>query len=260
MLNRIPELEACTSLRALQPLLQDILREAGFDHYIYLTCNADRSAPVLLTNLPGLHDGPQDVFDPFLDHCCYSYDITFTGVEFMDDYAYLTDRDRAFVQRAADMAGFRAGLGIPVRLAGSDRFGGFNLGTGLTRAAFEAKYAPDLDRLRVLALMAHRRIEELASGTAPSADGFRSRTLADPAGTLPDLSPREKEVLYLIAQGYSTKEIARLCLISPNTAAEYRKAAYRKLRVTNATAAVARSYDLGLVQAARRAGSPHSGG
>ena len=47
------------------------------------------------------------------------------------------------------------------------------------------------------------------------------------------LSPREREIIYLIARGLSRKECARLCQISPHTVAEYTKNAYRKLGVRN---------------------------
>lgn len=49
-----------------------------------------------------------------------------------------------------------------------------------------------------------------------------------------------------MTRGCSTKEIARLCTISPNTVAEYRKSLYRKLGVRNAAAAVAKAAEIGL--------------
>lgn len=257
MYHRIEEIEASQSLAALELVFESVLKDLGFDFFIYLTCDQDRREPFLLSNMNGLHDGPIGLFDPFLDYCCASYDVTFTGVEYLSDYPYLSDRDRAFIQQAADTAGFRSGIGIPVRLAGSDRFGGFNLGTRHTRTDFEAHVFPQMDKLRVLALLAHRRIEELWLDADPSeaAEPFRKRTLADPDARIKSLSPREKEVLFLVAQGYSTKEIARLCRIMPNTAAEYRKAAYKKLNVSNATAAVAKAFDLGLVPISKQARS-----
>lgn len=70
-------------------------------------------------------------------------------------------------------------------------------------------------------------------------DALLSRVLADDSGSkLPsaELSSREKEVLGLIAQGLSNKEIAdRLC-ISVNTAITHRKNISSKLGIKSASA------------------------
>ena len=56
-------------------------------------------------------------------------------------------------------------------------------------------------------------------------------------GDAPDgldgLTPREREVLFLIARGLSRKECARLCQITVNTVSEYAKSAYRKMGLRN---------------------------
>lgn len=52
------------------------------------------------------------------------------------------------------------------------------------------------------------------------------------------LSPREGEVLALIAQGLSNEQIAARAFLSPNTVKSYIRSAYRKIDVTTRTHAV----------------------
>ncbi|MGM0412271.1 MAG: response regulator [Pseudomonadota bacterium] len=61
------------------------------------------------------------------------------------------------------------------------------------------------------------------------------------------LSPREVEVLSLIARGYNRKDIARALAITPNTAAGYIKSVYRKLEVSGRAEATLRAVERGLV-------------
>jgi LuxR family maltose regulon positive regulatory protein len=76
---------------------------------------------------------------------------------------------------------------------------------------------------------------------------------ADPAPTalhqpLPDpLSPREREVLSLLAEGFSNQQIADHLVISLNTAKRHVKHLLAKLVVTNRTQAVGRARELHLL-------------
>lgn len=63
-----------------------------------------------------------------------------------------------------------------------------------------------------------------------------------PAG----LSPREREVLELIATGATNGEIAAALFLSPHTVKEHTSALYRKLGVRNRAEAVQRAQRLGL--------------
>lgn len=241
-------LERQQTLAGLKARLGESLAAVGIDHFIYVTVDRARRAPMLLTNMSGLYSEPGPIFDPFLDYCCKSYEPSLTGVEFLDRHPYLGPADVAFIRRAASEDGFLSGVGLPVRLQGSERYGGFNLGTGLRQAAFEARVVPMIPELQLFALIAHRRIEELTADGGPAAEGeFRQLLLSDPEEQVSSLTAREKEVLFLIAKGFTTKEIARLCSISPHTAGDYRKSIYRKLEVSNAAAAVVEAGALGLI-------------
>jgi two-component system nitrate/nitrite response regulator NarL len=63
----------------------------------------------------------------------------------------------------------------------------------------------------------------------------------------PLLSPREREVLALTAQGYSAREIGEQLSLSPTTVRSHLQSLYSKLRVTDRAAAVAEGMRRGLV-------------
>ena len=61
------------------------------------------------------------------------------------------------------------------------------------------------------------------------------------------LSPRETEILTLIAGGLSNKEIARSLYIGPETVKSHLKSVFTKLGVERRAQAVSRAQTLGLV-------------
>lgn len=54
-----------------------------------------------------------------------------------------------------------------------------------------------------------------------------------PGQNLKILTPREKEILYLVLRGYTSRQIARRLHLSIYTVKTHRKAIHRKLRVNN---------------------------
>jgi LuxR family maltose regulon positive regulatory protein len=73
-------------------------------------------------------------------------------------------------------------------------------------------------------------------------------TKAAPAGNLVEpLSPRELEVLHLMALGRTNQAIARQLVVSPGTVKAHTASIYRKLDVANRTEAVSRARQLGLL-------------
>jgi LuxR family maltose regulon positive regulatory protein len=61
------------------------------------------------------------------------------------------------------------------------------------------------------------------------------------------LTGRELEVLGLLAEGLSNKEIASRLVVAPSTVKQHLKHIYNKLDVHSRTQAVARGRDLGLL-------------
>ncbi|MGH3703699.1 MAG: response regulator transcription factor, partial [Agromyces sp.] len=75
-----------------------------------------------------------------------------------------------------------------------------------------------------------------------------SRVRADAASvTAPSLSPRELEVLRLVADGSSNPEIARALFIGEATVKTHLLHAFEKLEVSDRTRAVTRAMELGLI-------------
>ena len=66
------------------------------------------------------------------------------------------------------------------------------------------------------------------------------------------LSPREEQILGLIAKGYNVPDAANLLNISQHTAAGYLKQVYKKLQVNNRADATLKAYELGLVYSAKK--------
>ena len=83
------------------------------------------------------------------------------------------------------------------------------------------------------------------------ADSHRARqdrlTPAFKAQALNALSPRETDILTLIAGGLSNKEIARSLYIGPETVKSHLKSVFTKLGVEKRAQAVSRAQTLGLV-------------
>jgi two-component system response regulator DesR len=65
-------------------------------------------------------------------------------------------------------------------------------------------------------------------------------------GNATPLSPREREVLDLIAEGSTNREIAAVLHLSPHTVKEHTSSLYRKLGAKNRAEAVTRAQKIGL--------------
>lgn len=68
-----------------------------------------------------------------------------------------------------------------------------------------------------------------------------------PQVNVPRLTPRESEVLPLLARGFSNKEIAKNLGVSPDTIKDHLARLYAKLDASDRTEAVSRARDIGLL-------------
>ena len=81
-----------------------------------------------------------------------------------------------------------------------------------------------------------RTVREVHAGGHPIGDDVKARLSERAAG--PPLTPREIEVLTLVAQGHRNKEIASLLHLSEETVPVHLKNIFAKLKVNERTAAV----------------------
>ena len=64
------------------------------------------------------------------------------------------------------------------------------------------------------------------------------------------VSPREYQVLNLLSNGYSSKDIALHLYVSPNTIKDHRKALLRKLNARNVAQMIRKAFELELLKTA----------
>lgn len=98
----------------------------------------------------------------------------------------------------------------------------------------------------------HRGIEEVMSGGAPLNSRIAKMMLATfshvpPSDGEAELTPRELEVLSLLAEGFAKKQIADELGISYHTVDMHVRAIYQKLQVHNLSGAVAKAIRRGLI-------------
>ena len=111
------------------------------------------------------------------------------------------------------------------------------------------------DAVRVVAdgeaLLAPRITRRLISAFAALYDGSDAgsagRTATGPAAGLADLTPRETEVLPLVAEGLSNTEIAARLVVHEETVKTHVSRVLRKLDLRDRTQAVVLAYESGLV-------------
>jgi len=98
-------------------------------------------------------------------------------------------------------------------------------------------------------------IRAVAAGHAIFGPGIAARLLdhfagsppqAETAEPFPELTPREREILQLLAQGLRTADIAAALHVSPKTVSNNLTAIFGKLQVADRTAAILRAREHGL--------------
>ena len=83
--------------------------------------------------------------------------------------------------------------------------------------------------------------QTVAPASMDESDRPRAQALIEP------LSARESEVLQLIAQGYSNRDIGARLFLAVNTVKGYNQKLFDKLQVQSRTEAIARARALGLL-------------
>jgi DNA-binding NarL/FixJ family response regulator len=123
--------------------------------------------------------------------------------------------------------------------------------------AFILKKASDLDLVDALRMVAggsmymSPQVSDRLLGRIQKGD-LKERPAASP---LDSLSPREKQVLRLVAEGRTSKEIAVLLSLSEQTVRSYRKTMMKKLGVSNVAGLTHLALSQGLTLASRAHGT-----
>ena len=99
-----------------------------------------------------------------------------------------------------------------------------------------------------------RQLQGMAEGQLPLSPAVARRLLRHfrqpPAATgddLAELSPREREVLGLLAQGVHIADIGKALAISRHTVGDHVKSIYRKLNISSRAEAALRARSMGLI-------------
>lgn len=176
----------------------------------------------------------------------------------------LAGGDLATARRASDeldaAAATYASSGLAASAAGAR--GLVQLADGAAPAAVESLQAArqrwqDLDapyRVVQVRVALARALEAVGDRSAAGLElaaaraGCAALGVADPTVVLPaGITPREAEVLGLVARGLSNREVAAALVLSEKTVARHLANLYRKLGVASRTAAAAFAHDHGLV-------------
>ncbi|MEM5472032.1 LuxR family transcriptional regulator [Hoeflea sp. AS60] len=207
----------------------------GFDRIIYLDVGPVHER--VLTTMPDAWmahytERNHARIDPFMRYCAATLDPVGTGIDFLDDHAYLDPRERGFIREAAE-TGFRAGMTCMIRVKGPMGAAGWNLGSTMPREQLETVFAEHGNLLRLAAHFSHEKLSRSDTGAEASTRA---------------LSVRETECLQWIAGGFRTKEIADRMGIKPITVELHLRNARNKLGARTREHALARALAEGVLK------------
>ncbi|HET7676259.1 MAG TPA: AAA family ATPase [Candidatus Limnocylindrales bacterium] len=165
---------------------------------------------------------------------------------------------RATARRWSRLADRWAALGLPA----DEAYARYRAGeAGLARAGGRAAAGDELRRAAALlapvaqgplatavADLARRARIELDAAGASETSGAGGPAASDDIGTRLGLTPREREVLALVAEGHSNREIAERLFISPKTASVHVSNILGKLNVDGRVEAAGIAVRLGLAE------------
>ena len=160
-------------------------------------------------------------------------DLTLPGADGLDTLRHLVERG---VRVLALTAHDRTDPLLPVLEAG---------GSGYVR-----KTSADQELAGAIRLAAHGGVFLYPGATRLLLNGFRAAEARGEAAPLRRLSPREREVLRLTAEGYRSAEVGRRLEISPKTVDTHRARLMRKLGLGHRSELVRFAVNTGVLTAA----------
>ncbi|MEE9445689.1 MAG: autoinducer binding domain-containing protein [Cocleimonas sp.] len=233
------QLEKANSLDDIWDIAVNFFKQQGISHIIYVYCRAyenNTKDTILLTTMPDwwvkvYQDNDYAEIDPFFTHCCKSYDTLKTGIEYYNDYDFLSQVERELIEEASQ-TGFISGASFTMRKQGiGSDFGGWNLGTSLKRKDFDKLYAEKGEILRIVAMYMHEQINIKLNKDIVETKRYTAKILSD----------RQIDCLKLLAKGKRIQQIADILNIKPVTVDHHIKLARENLHATTREQAIARA-------------------
>jgi DNA-binding CsgD family transcriptional regulator len=130
-------------------------------------------------------------------------------------------------------SGLKGGAMVPIHGPGTTK-AYFTVSNNMEPIEFKKMFIERRHELHVLATYTHERILDLCSKAEPTS---RVR-----------LTPRESEVMVMVALGKSNWDISKVCGISENTVKDYLKRIFRKMNVNSKAHATAVAISNGFIQ------------
>lgn len=234
----VERLEAAADLQETWRIISKEFASYGVDYliYMYMRPSAPDDNALVFSNLPGWWadyylDANLARHDPFFK-TCYTFAPTGTGPVYIDDNSHLINNDeKRFINEGSE-TGLISGIASPVRLQNPGHFGGWNFGTGMTRAEFERYLPSHCDRLQLMGFIAHEALQRQAALQKELGDSER-------------LSGRERECLLWLARGLRSHEIADRLNLATVTIDFYFKRIRKKLGAASREEALAKAIVLG---------------
>lgn len=242
----IESLDQAKTVEAVWNIAESFFVSHNITHAIYVYCRDYRSPAsdtIIFSTLPNwwvneYRDNGYGAIDPFFTYCCETYNTVRTGIEYYDEYEYLSEGERHFIKEASK-TGFTAGTTFIMRRKGIGKdFGGWNLGTNLTKADFESLYSLKGEMLRIVAMYIHERLTILLKKDEEETQAYQKQVLTE----------RQIECLSWLAQGLRTQQIADAMSVQPITVEHHLKQAREKLKASTREQALARAIQKGWVK------------
>jgi DNA-binding CsgD family transcriptional regulator len=233
--------QAAMQLESQEKILiefSECLSKYGFDFVFYKVKHSYKNTSTRWGNINiGTKELPAFQDDPFFKYCCSTYAPSYTGADFIEDYPFLTQAEADYVQPAV-AAGFQTGMAVPTYIDPETRISGFNLGSRLGKQEFLKK----VDEFKFKISLACVLVERSLQNTCSEATQKPEKELVSDES----LTPRERDILFLLSQGFSRKEMALMTNLSPHTISDYIKKLYIKLAVSNRSEATRKAMTMGL--------------
>lgn len=115
-------------------------------------------------------------------------------------------------------------------------------------SGYLTKTSADTDLIEALTVVARGQVYLPPKATTLLLRQYKKAETDDPSGRLQDLSSREREVLALTAEGFSSREIGKKLFISPKTVDTYRSRIMEKLGLSHRSELVRFALKVGLLK------------